>query len=121
VAEMKAHYQRGGLGDRQCKNALETCLQALLAPIRERRATYIQDKGMLLELLRQGSERAHQLTQQTLHEVKRGLGCRCCSERPVATLTGAAVLSPALCIFTQLRPSRLATYSALSASRSSRL
>lgn len=52
VAEMKAHYQRGGLGDRQCKNELETCLQTLLAPIRERRATFIQDKGMLLDLLR---------------------------------------------------------------------
>lgn len=74
VTEMKAHYQRGGLGDRQCKNALETCLQELLAPIRERRATYIQDKGMLLALLRRGSERAHLLTQRTLHEVKRGLG-----------------------------------------------
>ena len=74
VTEMKAHYQRGGLGDRQCKNALETCLQELLAPIRERRATYIQDKGMLLALLRRGSERAHELTQLTLHEVKRGLG-----------------------------------------------
>ncbi|MEM0652226.1 tryptophan--tRNA ligase [Klebsiella huaxiensis] len=74
VADMTAHYQRGGLGDRQCKNELESCLQELLAPIRERRATYIQDKGMLLELLRRGSERAHQLTQQTLHEVKRGLG-----------------------------------------------
>ncbi|MGS3270641.1 tryptophan--tRNA ligase, partial [Klebsiella michiganensis] len=67
-------YRRGGLGDRQCKNALETCLQELLAPIRERRATYIQDKGMLLALLRRGSERAHELTQRTLHEVKRGLG-----------------------------------------------
>ena len=74
VAELKAHYRRGGLGDRQCKNALETCLQELLAPIRERRATYIQDKGMLLTLLRRGSERAHELTQRTLHEVKRGLG-----------------------------------------------
>ena len=74
VAEMKAHYRRGGLGDRQCKNALETCLQELLAPIREGRATYIQDKGMLLALLRRGSERAHELTQRTLHEVKRGLG-----------------------------------------------
>ena len=74
VAEMKAHYRRGGLGDSQCKNALETCLQELLAPIRERRATYIQDKGMLLALLRRGSERAHELTQRTLHEVKRGLG-----------------------------------------------
>ncbi|EMM1239439.1 tryptophan--tRNA ligase, partial [Klebsiella pneumoniae] len=33
-----------------------------------------QDKGMLLTLLRRGSERAHELTQRTLHEVKRGLG-----------------------------------------------
>ena len=74
VAEMKAHYQRGGLGDRQCKNELETCLQELLAPIRERRATVIQDKAMLTDLLRQGSERAHAVTQQTLHAVKRGLG-----------------------------------------------
>jgi len=74
VAEMKAHYQRGGLGDRQCKNALEACLQTLLAPIRERRGRFIADKGMLQELLRQGSERANGLTQQTLHEVKRGLG-----------------------------------------------
>ncbi|MGU5393938.1 hypothetical protein ACV1F1_00015, partial [Klebsiella pneumoniae] len=47
---------------------------APISPIRERRATFIQDKGMLLELLRQGSERVHHLTQQTLHEVKRGLG-----------------------------------------------
>lgn len=74
VADMKAHYQQGGLGDRQCKNVLEACLQELLAPIRERRATVIQDKGMLLELLRQGSKRAHEVTQQTLHAVKRGLG-----------------------------------------------
>ncbi|MFU8433178.1 hypothetical protein ACNAUK_25655, partial [Klebsiella pneumoniae] len=28
----------------------------------------------LLTLLRRGSERAHELTQRTLHEVKRGLG-----------------------------------------------
>lgn len=32
VAEMKAHYQRGGLGDRTCKNELEVCLQELIAP-----------------------------------------------------------------------------------------
>ena len=74
VAEMKAHYRRGGLGDRQCKNALETCLQELLAPIRERRATYIQDKGTLKSLLKKSSERAHDITQQTLREVKLGLG-----------------------------------------------
>ena len=74
VAEMKAHYQRGGLGDRACKNELEMCLQELIAPMRERRATYIQDKGMLMAMLKKGSEQAHEVTQQTLREVKQGLG-----------------------------------------------
>jgi len=74
VAAMKEHYQHGGLGDRQCKVALEECLQALLAPIRERRKAVIADKGALLALLRQGSEKAHDHTQKTLHAVKRGLG-----------------------------------------------
>lgn len=74
VAEMKANYQQGGLGDRTCKNELEACLQELITPMRERRATYIQDKGMLMALLQKGSERAHDITQNTLREVKRGLG-----------------------------------------------
>jgi tryptophanyl-tRNA synthetase len=74
VAGMKEHYQRGGLGDRQCKNELETCLQTLLTPIRERRQQLIADKEMLMDLLKQGSEQAHLHTQKTLHAVKRGLG-----------------------------------------------
>lgn len=74
VREMKAHYQRGGLGDRSCKNTLEACLQTLLAPIRERRRTLINDKETLLGILKQGSEKAHELTQQTLVSVKKGLG-----------------------------------------------
>jgi tryptophanyl-tRNA synthetase len=74
VAAMKAHYQQGGLGDRACKNELETCLQELIAPMRERRNTFIQDKGQLMALLREGSERARTVTQATLDEVKRGLG-----------------------------------------------
>lgn len=74
VAEMKAHYQRGGLGDRTCKNELEICLQELIAPMRELRATYIQDKSMLMGLLKKGSARAHEVTQETLKQVKQGLG-----------------------------------------------
>lgn len=74
VREMKTHYRQGGLGDRQCKNELETCLQELLAPIRERREQFINDKAMLLDYLKTGSEKAHEKTQQTLAAVKRGLG-----------------------------------------------
>lgn len=74
VAAMKEHYQRGGLGDRQCKNELEACLQTLVAPIRERRQQLIADKEMLMGLLKHGSEKAHLHTQKTLHAIKRGLG-----------------------------------------------
>ena len=74
VAAMKSHYQLGGLGDRQCKNELEECLQTLLAPIRERRQRLITDKGELMALLKTGSEQAREKTQRTLDEVKRGLG-----------------------------------------------
>lgn len=74
VAAMKEHYQRGELGDRQCKQELEACLQALLEPIRERRHHFSEDKAALMEILRAGTEKAREVTQQTLNEVKRGLG-----------------------------------------------
>lgn len=74
VAAMKEHYQRGGLGDRQCKQELEACLQALLEPIRERRLQFSADKAALMEILQAGTEKAREVTQQTLNEVKRGLG-----------------------------------------------
>ena len=74
VAAMKAHYQAGGLGDRVCKNELEACLQELIAPMRERRAMYMRDKGELMAMLKRGTERAQGVTQETLREVKVGLG-----------------------------------------------
>ncbi|MGL5171092.1 Tryptophan--tRNA ligase 2 [Edwardsiella tarda] len=74
VAQMKEQYRRGGLGDSQCKRELEGCLQELLAPIRQRRAEFLADPAMLLQILRQGSERARAVSQQTLMAVKRGLG-----------------------------------------------
>lgn len=57
VATMKEHYQRGGLGDRQCKQELEACLQALLEPIRERRLQFSADKAALMEILQAGTEK----------------------------------------------------------------
>ena len=74
VAELKAHYRRGGLGDMVIKRVLEAELQELLAPIRARRADYLADKGELLRILQEGTLRAHQVTQATLQNVKAALG-----------------------------------------------
>ncbi|ABX22908.1 hypothetical protein P296_09240 [Salmonella enterica subsp. arizonae serovar 18:z4,z23:- str. CVM N26624] len=59
---MKAYYQQGGSGDRVCKNDLETCLQELIAPIHERRAKFIDNKGELMELLKKAAGGLHEVT-----------------------------------------------------------
>ncbi|CAI1545891.1 Tryptophan--tRNA ligase 2 [Serratia quinivorans] len=74
VADLKAHYRRGGLGDMKIKRLLEDCLQSLLEPIRTRRTQYLADKGELLRILRQGTQRADQVSRQTLGQVKAALG-----------------------------------------------
>lgn len=74
VTAMKAHYQRGGLGDMKCKAMLNDILQELLQPIREKRAQLINDKAYLLQVIKEGSDKAKEVTQQKLDEVKRGLG-----------------------------------------------
>jgi len=74
VEELKAQYRRGGLGDMVVKRRLEDILQSLLAPIRERRAALARDPGHVLALLRAGTERARDVTQATLDEVRAALG-----------------------------------------------
>ncbi|MFR5853774.1 MAG: tryptophan--tRNA ligase [Lachnospiraceae bacterium] len=56
--ELKAHYQRGGLGDVTVKKFLNNVLQSELAPIRERRRQWEQRLPEVCELLRLGSETA---------------------------------------------------------------
>ena len=74
VEELKAHYRRGGLGDGAVKKRLEGILQELIAPIRERRAELEKDPDYIMDILKQGTEKCRDITQQTLDEVKAGLG-----------------------------------------------
>ncbi|MCH4248801.1 tryptophan--tRNA ligase [Acinetobacter populi] len=74
VAELKAHYRRGGLGDGTVKKRLEAVLKELIEPIRERRNELAQDPTYVMDVLRDGTDKCRQITQQTLDEVKAGLG-----------------------------------------------
>ena len=71
--ELKAHYQRGGLGDVKVKKFLNSILQAELAPIRERRAQWQKDIPGVYEILKKGSEVARAEAAQTLADVKRAM------------------------------------------------
>lgn len=74
LEEMKAHYQKGGLGDGTVKKFLNEILQNELKDIREKRELLAQDIGEIMHMLEEGSNKAKQVAAQTLHEVKTAMG-----------------------------------------------
>ena len=71
--ELKAHYQRGGLGDVKVKKFLNHVLQEELEPIRNRRKDYQKDIGYVYDVLKKGSEAAQAAAAQTLDQVRRAM------------------------------------------------
>lgn len=71
--ELKAHYQRGGLGDVKVKKFLNNVLQSELAPIRERRKIWEQKTDEVYEILKQGSLEAKEVASQTLANVRKAM------------------------------------------------
>ena len=74
VEELKASYRRGGLGDVALKGRLSSLLEAMLAPIRERRAEFAGRPGVVMDVLREGTERARRVTGRVLERVREA-GC----------------------------------------------
>ena len=68
--ELKAHYQRGGLGDVKVKKFLNKVLQAELEPIRERRKMWEQRTADVFDILKAGTEVAREKAAATLHDVR---------------------------------------------------
>lgn len=73
LAELKAHYQRGGLGDVKVKRFLNAIMQEELAPIRERRKEFEKDIPSLYEMLKNGCEVARATAADTLSDVKNSM------------------------------------------------
>ncbi|MCO6542594.1 MAG: tryptophan--tRNA ligase [Lactobacillus sp.] len=74
IADLKAHYQAGGLGDVKVKRYLEEVLNEVLDPIRQRRQVYEQDLGEVYRILQEGSQTANEVAEQTLSEVRAAIG-----------------------------------------------
>lgn len=71
--EVKAHYQRGGLGDMKVKRFLNNILQEELEPIRARRKEYEKDIPTIYDMLKKGCEEAREVAAQTLADVRRAM------------------------------------------------
>jgi len=73
LAELKAHYTKGGLGDMKVKKFLNSVLQETLEPIRLRRREYEKDIPEVFRILKAGSETARETAAQTMDEVRRAM------------------------------------------------
>jgi len=71
--ELKAHYQRGGLGDVKVKKFLNKVLEEELEPIRARRKELEKDIPYIYEVLHKGSIKAREKAAQTLTDVKNAM------------------------------------------------
>ena len=71
--ELKAHYQRGGLGDVKVKNFLNAIMQETLEPIRTRRKEFEQDIPAIYDMLKKGCEKARETAAATLDDVRRAM------------------------------------------------
>ncbi len=74
VAEMKAQYEKGGLGDVVCKRYLNEVLQELLAPIRERRKELEKDMPAVYKIFEEGSQKARKIAIEVLSRARKNMG-----------------------------------------------
>jgi tryptophanyl-tRNA synthetase len=74
VSELKDRYRTGRVGDVEVKKRLVQAMNAFLEPIRERRARYSAQPGLIADLLHAGSEHARQEARETLHAARQAMG-----------------------------------------------
>lgn len=76
VEDLKARYQQGKVGDVEVKEKLSKALNAFLDPIRERRKAFEKDKGLVEQIIYEGTEKMIALSNETLKEMTSSMGLR---------------------------------------------
>lgn len=71
--ELKEAYKKGGIGDGRIKQFLASIMIDELKPIRERRKIFEKRIPEIINILKEGTEKANRIANQTLSEVKRAM------------------------------------------------
>jgi tryptophanyl-tRNA synthetase len=74
VAELKERYRKGRVGDVEVKRRLAEAVNRFLDPIRERRARYAAQAGLVREILTRGNARMRQESEETMALVREAMG-----------------------------------------------
>ncbi len=74
VEDLKARYAEGRVGDVEVKEKLATALNAFLDPLRERRAAYEAEKGLIERIIYEGTQRATEEGEATIVAMRKAMG-----------------------------------------------
>ncbi|MDT0300603.1 tryptophan--tRNA ligase [Streptomonospora wellingtoniae] len=74
VADLKERYQAGTVGDVEVKDKLAAAINRFLDPIRERRAAFEAQPGLVDQIIVEGTERTRREVQQVVFEVRKAMG-----------------------------------------------
>ena len=74
VAELKERYRQGRVGDVEVKEKLTLALNQFLDPLRDRRAQFQSQSGMVEEAIYDGTRRANEIGDETLMMMKKAMG-----------------------------------------------
>jgi len=76
VDDLKARYRAGKVGDVEVKQKLARAINAMLEPMRERRAAIVARPGFAREVLMEGSRRARAVADETMERVREAVKLR---------------------------------------------
>ena len=74
VADLKARYREGRVGDVEVKERLAQALNAFLDPLRERRAAFASRPGYVERVIYEGTQEATCIAEETLLMMKKAMG-----------------------------------------------
>jgi tryptophanyl-tRNA synthetase len=73
VEKLKEQYRKGGLGDVVIKKRLIEVLEKVIEPIRSKREDFAKNPEMVMNILKEGSEKAREIARYTMIEVKKAI------------------------------------------------
>ena len=74
VEDLKTRYRLGTVGDVEVKQKLSAALNAFLEPIREKRKNFELEKGLIEEIIYDGTEKMNAIAAETIKEMRSAMG-----------------------------------------------
>lgn len=76
LADIRARYEKGGLGYKESKEILAASIERFIAPLREKRAQLASDTDYVLDILKEGGQRAREKALKKMEDVREVIGVK---------------------------------------------